>query len=295
MIVNPASNHGEAESMIPVATDLLENLFPHEMVVTEAPSHAASLAAGAEGFDTVLAMGGDGTVHEVLNGLMQHPQDSRPALSVLPVGSGNDYCRTLGISFDLARAVMQVASGVHKTVDVGTCNDRFFANTLAIGLDAQVTAKAVEMKVTTGRTGLPLYLSALMHVLFKEFRTYQVQIAYDGAPPQDVDMTLAAFTHGPTYGGGFHITPDAVGDDGLMDMCLLDKIPLWQTFWRVPFLVPGKHTWMKPVTMSRHEHVRVTAERPVPGQIDGEVLLERVYDIGVQPAALTVIVPAEDS
>lgn len=293
IIANPASNHGEAAASIAVATDLLSNLFPHEVVITEAPSHAVSLAAGAQGFDTVIALGGDGTVHEVLQGLMAHPPESRPAMGVLPVGSGNDYCRTLGMSFDLTRAVLQIASGRFKKVDVGTCNDRYFANTLAVGLDAQVTAKSVELKTTTGRTGLPLYLTALIHVLRYEFRSYDMRLTFDDGEPTDVSLLLAAFTHGPTYGGGFHITPDAIGDDGLMDVCTIDAMPRWQAVWRVPFLIPGKHTWMGPIHMSRHERVLLDADRPIPGQIDGEVLLETSYDIGVLPLALRVLVPSE--
>jgi YegS/Rv2252/BmrU family lipid kinase len=281
--------------LVSVAADLMENLFSHEIVITESPGHAKDLAADAQGFDTLIAMGGDGTVHEVLQGLMQHPADERPALTVLPVGSGNDYCRTLGISFDLTRAIMQIASGTTRKVDVGTCNDRYFANTLAVGLDAQVTAKAVELKTTTGRTGLPLYLSALVHVLFRDYRTYTVRACFDDGEPRDLGMTLAAFTHGPTYGGGFHITPQAIGDDGLMDVCVIDRIPLWQALWRVPFLIPGKHGWMGPVTMTRHTHVVIESDRPIPGQIDGEVLLANRYDVGLEHLTLDVLVPSEAS
>ena len=291
VIANPASNHGAAAALVPVVADLLENLFPHEIVVTDAPSHAKALAADADGFDVVIAMGGHGTVHVVLNGLMRHPAETRPALTLLPTGSGNDYRRTLGIAGDLSRAALQIASGTRKRVDVGTCNDLFFANTLAVGLDAQVTAKSVEMKVTTGRSGLPLYLSALMHVLTKEFTDCRVRISFDGEDPRELSLLLIAFTHGPTYGGGFHITPDAVGDDGLLDVCWIDAIPRWQTFWRIPFLIPGKHLWMRPVHTARHAAARIESERKIPGQIDGEVLMESVYDIGVLHEALEVLVP----
>ena len=101
VIANPASNHGQAAELVPVAAGLLENLFPHEIVVTDAPSHAKMLAADASGFDVLIAMGGDGTVHEILNGLMLHPAETRPALAVIPTGSGNDYRRTLGMASDL--------------------------------------------------------------------------------------------------------------------------------------------------------------------------------------------------
>ncbi|GAB4275150.1 MAG: diacylglycerol kinase family lipid kinase [Coriobacteriia bacterium] len=295
IIANPASNHGEAARSIEVVSDLVEHLFPHRIVVTDGPEHATTLAEEAQGFDVVVAMGGDGTVHEVLQGLMRHPEDSRPALTVIPVGSGNDYARTLGISRDVSKAVMQIASGKRRLVDVGVCNGRYFANTIAIGLDAQVTVKAVELKQTTGRSGLYLYLSALMHVLFKDFRTYEVEMAFDGEEPSVVDMTLIVFSNGPTYGGGFHITPNAVGDDGLLDVCRIAAIPLWQALWRIPFVIPGKHEWMRPVFVSRHSKATLSAPSPVPAQIDGEVLLEDHYSIEILPSALPVLVPSPAS
>lgn len=295
VIANPASNHGETAKLIPTAAELLSNVIPHELVVTSSPGHARELAAASDGHDLVIALGGDGTVHEVLNGIMQHPSSSRPALSILPTGSGNDYRRTLGIPINLSAAILAIGAGERRSVDVGVCNGVYFANTLAIGLDAQVTAMSVEMKVTTGRTGLPLYLSALMHVLFKEYRTYDVMMSFDGAPEEPRSMTLIAFTHGPTYGGGFYITPQAVGDDGAADICLIDAIPLWQALWRVPFVIPGKHTWMKPVHMLRHASALIRADRPIPGQIDGEVMLSDTYEVSTLERALEVVVPRRAS
>jgi YegS/Rv2252/BmrU family lipid kinase len=294
VIVNPASNHGETADVIPVVTELLSGCLPFDLVATDGPAHARSLAAEARGYDTLIAVGGDGTVHEVLNGIMCHTDDTRPRLALIPTGSGNDYARTLGISTDLSQAVLQLGTGRRRSVDVGTCNERFYANTLAIGVDAQVTAKAVELKLTTERSGLLLYLTALLHVLFKEYRTYRLRVAFDDEEPSELDITLVAATHGPTYGGGFTITPQALGDDGLIDICIVDAIPMYQALLRFPFIIPGRHRWMSVVHMDRRKRVRVWSETPVPGQIDGEVMLEDHYDIGVLPSALEVIGGEED-
>lgn len=291
VVVNPAANHGETARLVPVVDELLSACFPHDIVLTDSPSQAVSIVENAQGYDTVIAMGGDGTAHEVLNGIMARPERQRPALSLLPTGSGNDYGRTLGISTELSVAVQQIASGVRRRVDVGTCNDTFYANSLAIGLDAKVTFRAAELKVTTGRTGLTLYLSALLHVLAKEFEAWDVMLRFDDEEPREIGITLIALTHGPTYGGGFHITPDSEPDDGLIDVCLVDRLPRWDTAWRLPFVIPGKHTWMAPVHMSRHRRCRIEAQRPIPGQIDGEVMMSSVYDVGVLPGALEVIAP----
>ncbi|GAB4292076.1 MAG: diacylglycerol kinase family lipid kinase [Coriobacteriia bacterium] len=291
VIANPAARHGETAPLVPVIEELLETTVEHETVLTERPGHAVELARSAEGFDTVLAVGGDGTAHEVLNGLMARPAENRPSMSIVPTGSGNDWRRTLGISEDLSTAVRQVLSGRHTAVDVGRCNDIYFANSIAIGLDARVTAKAVEMKVTTGWSGLPLYLRSLFYVLFNEFYSHQVRIEYDSGPASTHDIMLLAVTNGPTYGGGFFITPSAVPDDGLFDTCMIDKLSLVSALWRLPFVVVGKHTWMSQVHMARHTSVVLTADEPVAGQIDGEVMLAERYEIEMLAGALDVIVP----
>jgi len=156
-----------------------------------------------------------------------------------------------------------------------------------------VTAKAVELKVTKHRDGLWLYLSALVHVLFKELVSFELSVGFDGEPAQVYDTLIVAVTNGQTYGGGFHITPDALPDDGLFDVCMIDPLSLPQALMRLPFVVVGKHTKMKPVHMSKHSSVVITCDRPVPAQIDGEVLLDRTYELSVLPGAIECIVPRE--
>jgi YegS/Rv2252/BmrU family lipid kinase len=291
VIANPEAKHGVTRSVLPAVTELLDGVVDYDLVLSEAPSHALALARDAESYDTVIAVGGDGTVHEVLNGLMARPDDDRPAFTLIPTGSGNDYRRTLGISTDLSTAVRQIAGGRRTRIDVGTCNGVFFANSIAIGLDARVTAKAVELKVTTGWSGIWLYARALRYVMFNQFYSHPVTLAIDGEEPSPCDMMIVAATNGPSYGGGFHITPDAVSDDGLLDVCIVGKVGLVNALWRLPFIVWGKHTKMKPVTMKRVTRLKLHSEQPVEGQIDGETMLERTYDIGIIPGALEAIVP----
>jgi YegS/Rv2252/BmrU family lipid kinase len=279
--------------MLPAVRELLDGVADYELVTSAEPHHALGLARDAEGYDTVVAVGGDGTVHEVLNGLMARAPETRPAMTVLPTGSGNDYGRTLGISFDLSTAVRQIATGVRKRVDVGVCNDRYFANSIAIGLDARVTAKAVELKVTTGWSGIWLYARALRYVLFNQFYSHQVEVTIDGGQPTELDMMIVALTNGPTYGGGFHVTPDAVGDDGLLDVCIVDKVGLLNALWRLPFIVVGKHTRMKPVHMMRVQSLDLVSGRPVEGQIDGETVLATRYAVTIIPGAIEVLVPGD--
>jgi YegS/Rv2252/BmrU family lipid kinase len=264
-----------------------------EIELSAGPRHACDLARTAVGFDSIIAVGGDGTAHEVLNGVMAHDADARPAFGIVPTGSGNDYAHTLGMSTRLFEALNQIATGDRKVVDLGQCNGTWFGESVSVGLDARVTVKAAELKVTTGLSGLSLYMRALIYVLNNQYHAHKVVVQYDDDAPFETDMLIAAVTNGPTYGGGFKITPDSVLDDGLFDVCRIDAMAKSQAFLRLPFVVLGKHTRMKPVHMSRASRLTIVSDTPVEGQIDGEVMLESAYDIRIVPAAMTVIVPAE--
>jgi YegS/Rv2252/BmrU family lipid kinase len=291
VIVNPAARHGVTGDLIPVVSGLLDGQIDYDLLVTDGPGHATDLARSAGDYETVVAVGGDGTVFEVLNGLMQLPSDVRPALSLLPTGTGNDYRRTLGISSNLTTAARQLVGGVRARVDIGMVNGVYFANSVAVGLDARVTAKAVELKSTTGWSGIMLYMRALFIVLFKQFYTHHVTLTIDDGPSEERELLLVAATNGPTYGGGFKITPNARNDDGLLDTCIIWKVSLPGALLRLPFVVVGHHGWMRPVSLELHRSVRIESDVPIEGQIDGEVTLSSTYEISVLPLALEVVVP----
>ena len=290
VIVNPQARHGETERLLPVIERLLAN-SEHELVATESPGHAVELAAAAAGRAVVVAAGGDGTVHEVLNGLMRIDSAQRPALALLPTGSGNDTCRTLGIPFALAQAAALLSTGERRRFDCGVCNGTFFNNSFATGLDARVTAKAVEYKVTKQRDGMWLYLTSLMHVLFNDLAPFEARVSFDGGDATAIRALIIAVTNGATYGGGFRINPQAVADDGLFDVCDIDPLGLGQALWRLPFVITGHHARMPVVHMSRHRSVTIDGDVPLPAQVDGEVFLERRYDVGILPAAIEYVVP----
>ena len=290
IIVNPQARHGEAERLAPVIEALLASV-PHDTVETTGPGHATEIAAGASAYDVVVASGGDGTVHEVLNGLMRIETALRPALAVLPTGSGNDTCRTMGVPFDLSEAAALLSTGERRHYDVGVCNGIFFNNSFAAGLDAKVTAKAVEYKVTKQRSGLWLYLTALLHVLFKDLDAFRLDIGFDGEAAAPVDTLIVAITNGATYGGGFKITPDADPADGVFDVCMIDPLSLGEALWRLPFVIAGRHTKMPVVHMSRHTSATIDSAVPLPAQIDGEVLFERRYEVAMMAGAIEYIVP----
>jgi len=292
LIVNPEARHGETGQLVPVIEQLLQSA-EFDLTLTAYMGHAAEIARDAQGYDVLVAVGGDGTVHEVLNGIMARPEGDRPVLGLIPTGSGNDTRRTVGVPEDIAEATLALISGRRRRFDIGRCNGMYFNNSFAAGLDARVTAKAVEYKATTRRAGLWLYFTALVHVLLNELYPHHVRISWDGAEPVEDDMLALATTIGPTYGGGFRITPDALPDDGLLEVCLIDPLSLPQALVRLPFVVVGKHTGMKVVRMSRHRSVVIESDEPIPAQIDGEVMVGNRFEVEVLPLAIECVVPLE--
>ena len=293
LIVNPAARHGETRKLMPAVERLLDGVTEYAVEVSAGPRHAQDLARTVSGFDAIVAVGGDGTAHEVINGIMGQDPEFRPAFGIVPTGSGNDYAHTLGMSDDLSTALRQITGARKKPVDLGLCNDTWFGESVSVGLDARVTAKAVELKISTGLTGIALYLRALLYVLRHQYYSHRLTIQYDDEEPFETDALIVAATNGPTYGGGFLITPDSVNDDGLLDTCRIDMLHKTEAYARLPFVVLGRHTNMRPVHMKRAKRLTVVADEPIEGQVDGEVILASAYDIQVVPAALTALVPAE--
>lgn len=296
LIANPAAQNGKGELAAVSAEGVLRQALGDDNFVVErtvSAYHATNLAENAHDFDTVLALGGDGIVHEVANGLMRLPASSRPVLGVLPVGSGNDYGRTLGMSFTLSKAVQQVLSAPLHTVDVGCCNGVYFVETLSFGLDAAIALDTVERRKRTGHTGTLLYAASGIDQLLHHLREYEFKASLPEKPCLTGAMFLMAVQIGPTYGGGFLICPQAQPDDGLFDICIA-RPPLSIPRGTVIFLLAknGLHAHFKQVEFHQANAFQVSFDEQVPAQVDGEPLVAREFDVKMMPQALSVIMPA---
>lgn len=185
LIANPAAQRGNGAQAAQIACDLLTEWLGEgrlEFALTERPKHAIDLAAEAsrERLDTVIALGGDGIVHEVVNGLMKLPEGDRPRFGLIPVGSGNDYARTLGMSECVPDAVTQFIGAHEQAADVGRCNGEFFAETLSFGLDAAIALDTVQRRQRTGEQGTILYLKSGLDQLLHHLDTYHVCATLQG-------------------------------------------------------------------------------------------------------------------
>lgn len=300
IIVNPQAQSGAAANAAERLKRFL-TMYLHEenfqVALTERPRHATELAANAGGFNTVLALGGDGVIHEVVAGLMRLPRSSRPTLGVVPVGSGNDFARTLGLTDCTGKDFAHLLGTERVAIDVirvdhdhGT---EYVDETFSMGLDAAIGLGTHDLRYTTGLSGMPLYMASAARAFGRDYRAFATRCSFDGGPAEDLCTITFAVQNGPTYGSGFQICPDADPCDGLMDICYacgpaprLIALPVFLSAQN------GKHVNHRNIVMRRAEHLHMELSEPdFPIQVDGERLYASTLDLSIMPAALNVFRP----
>jgi len=291
LIVNPVAGRGAGEKALPIVRDTLQRLgVEFDITCTTRPAEAMILAreAMAEGYDVLVALGGDGLAHEIVNGmLMETEGEAVGTLGIIPIGSGNDFVKMLDVPTDLVAACYHLVEGKTRLVDVGRINDHYLVNSMGTGFDALVS---IEAQKIGWLTGLPLYLLAVFRTLALTYRTPQATIELDGETISQT-ITLIAVMNGRCYGGGFWITPDAENDDGLFDLAIARGLGRLEILRLLPDVMKGTHTDKEPVTMARARRVVIHLAEPLPVHADGEILYTdaRHLELEVLPRKLRVI------
>lgn len=294
LIANPVSRSGMGEAGAHAITKRLAELTDavpsFEVYTTKGPGDATDAAAKASGFDTVLVLGGDGVIHEVANGLMQMPRESRPALGPIPLGSGNDYARTLHIARNKPeKALEELLRGRKIQADLGLVNGVHFVQTLSFGLDAAIALDTMNHR-TTGR-GAHLFADSGFKIFGSAKRGYPFRAKIDDTKAEGNEAVFAVQV-GPTYGGGFRVCPKAVIDDGKLDVCYSKTLPAVPVTLGIFCLARfGLHTRSKHLFFAQPRHIELDFESAPPCQVDGERLIGTHFDIEVCPGALTVLIP----
>jgi YegS/Rv2252/BmrU family lipid kinase len=280
LIVNPIAGRGAGERAIPQIEQMLSGHgLDFDLVRTEAPWHAADLAqeAVAAGYDGVVAVGGDGTANEVLNGLMRAKQAGAGAcpMGMLCVGRGNDFAYGVGVPTDLEAGCQALALGQRRTMDVGRVagglypEGRYFGNGVGIGFDAVVGFEAVKM---TRLHGFPSYLVAVLKTVFLYYQAPLITIEYDGQTITQPALMVSVM-NGQRMGGGFMMAPQGQADDGLFDLCIARQVSRARIFALIPHFLRGTQATQEPIQTGRARRVVVTAvEGVLPAHADGETL-----------------------
>lgn len=297
LIANPAAASGQGRAAAEHAARFLSAYGTDELVqrFTERSGHAQEIAAGSAGFDSVVALGGDGAIHEAVCGLMRVDASERPALGIIPFGTGNDFARTIRMARnDVEGALGMLVRGRRKPLDLGRVNGVWFAQTLSFGLDAAIALDTTARRAEgDGMKGTGLFVSSAVKVLAKASSGWKCRASFDGEEVE-LDEIVLAVQNGPTYGAGFRICPDARPDDGLLDVCYNLRIPsVPRTLALLGRARFGKHTGSKLLAFRKARRAVLDFSEQPPAQVDGELIEGTHFEIEVVPQALEVIVPAE--
>jgi len=295
VIANPQAGRGRGRDTIAYVARMLPGTgLEFDVSLTEYPGHAIQLAhlAVAEGYRTIVALGGDGTVNEIINGLcMGRGDDPRPAdivkLGVIPAGSGNDFAYAVGLPRNVNQSLDRLVAGNTRLVDLGRINDRFFAYGVGIGLDAQVN---IESQKIRRLRGMLLYFIALLKVLVFRHRTYELEINIDGTQLKQQTL-LMSVANGRRTAGAFLLTPNAKVDDGLLSLCIIAPVSKLDMIRFLPLVFKGYHTKLSAVKTFDARRVQVRSDSPLATHVDGEVfgLGERCFEFSLLPHSLRVI------
>lgn len=251
---------------------------------TEGPGDAGRIAGGLPDGALVVAVGGDGTVHEVAAACV----GTKKVMGVLPAGSGNDYVKALGLGKGLGRALEALVGGRVRVVDAGEVNGVLFNNGLGIGFDAEVAAGVAAAPARLGGTGR--YAWSVGRLLWS-FRCHEARLGLDGEIVES-ETILVAVALGTTYGSMFRLTPESSLDDGLFDVVWSEEVNRAEVLRLVPAALRGTLPRHPKVHFARAREVTVDLAEPVPAHVDGEMLPPtRGFRARVLPGALHVVAP----
>lgn len=305
VILNPYSGRGQAGKVRGQITAALHSAGVNfDLVETTAVGHAISLARQARlnGYHTVVAAGGDGTISEVVNGLAQATaaDDLVGKLGIMPVGSGNDFADMVGIARELPVAARAIAAGNPRMCDLGYAHityadqvlERYFVNSVGAGFEAQVT---IESNRIEWLRGVAIYVVAAVRALV-HYQTPYVHLCWTDAAGAQQErkspVLLVSIGNSPRSGGGFYLTPSARLDDGLLDLGIADAIARWRVLLLLPKALHGKHVDDPAFALTQVQAVQLTSSDELPVHLDGEVISRNVdrLELTLQPARLQVIV-----
>ncbi len=292
LFVNPIAGRGRAGRRLHRIVEIFDTaglaIDVHE---SRAPGDLEDRVRTAvcAGANKIMVVGGDGSVHEAVNGILR--ADGSASLGVVPCGTGNDFAKACGIPLDWEHATQLLANrllenAALRQIDVGRMNDRYFANSAGIGFDAKVTRIVQAYRWPIGDF---VYLFAILRCMVDGIPTPDLTIASD-VPLWSGPVTLATISNGPWVGGMFHIAPMADNTDGQLDLLIAGPVSRVRLLSLLPKLIDGKHMNEHEISHVPVRKLSINSSAPVPSHLDGEVqALERNFEIEILPAALELL------
>lgn len=297
VIVNPVAGARSTRRKWPLISRLLERVgLSFDFDYTEGVGHAMELAriAASDGYRYLVAVGGDGTVNEVANGILHSTNASTTALGVVSTGTGSDFARSAGLARDYAAACSRLTSLKRLTIDVGVVEyqrdgktqERFFINSAGAGFDAAVVRETERLPKFFGGT-IP-YLMGMLRTLVS-YRNKPVTLKI-GEEAESQRVLTVSVANGNYMGGGMRIAPDAVLDDRLLDVVVIGDMGKLEILKEFPTIYKGTHVNHPKVSVRKTAEVTIESAKPMLVYADGEMLGECPATFKVLPGALSLVV-----
>jgi YegS/Rv2252/BmrU family lipid kinase len=287
-IVNPVAGNGDGSKIIPLLKENIERRkLEADIFLTEYPGHATKLSASAidKGYKYIIGSGGDGTLNEIAKPLIGNLDIT---LGIIPAGSGNDFIQILGFPNRFEEKDWETFfRAEEKLMDTGTCNEFHFLNGMGLGFDAEVAAcnYTEEGKVKGG--GGKKYIWHIVKTLlfFREKRMTYLR----GNEKNEISCFINTIANGRRFAGGFFLTPEAVADDGLIDVCMIKKINLAERFYLLLKVPSGTHIKDRRVNYQQVNSTKLEFKERVPFHVDGELHFANSFEVKVVPKSLRII------
>ncbi len=295
LIINHTAGGGKPKKYISKIINYFDNVaFKHHVSWTPSSGSATNLAkkAADEGVDIIISVGGDGTINEIINGIIQSP--NQPALGIIPAGWANDFIKSTTIPKDILKASQIVSKHKINAIDVGLINGKiYFANVCGIGFDAEIAALANQMKTNHPNwktLSSYVYVFATIQKLLSPLPYFYAKITIDDQMVEG-EMLLVAVANGRIEGGKFNIAPEAEIDDGLLDICIIRKMNRYRCLLLLPKAIKGTHKEVSEVSFYKGKEIRIELDKPVLAQVAGEILPpEKDYHIEIIPRKLNLLI-----
>jgi len=278
-IINPVSGKKRVNSYLDIIEEVSNDFnLDYEVKITERPCHAKKIASQYTKDDNVIlcVFGGDGTVHEVIEGINQDV-----TIAIIPVGTGNDFYRYFNVDISNPKKLLiDTIKGNNHSIDIGTCNDTKFINCFSMGFDAEVSDQASKM-IREKKVFQPLiYPIAAISNLIKA-NDIKLSILIDDDIKIETTALICAINNGRYYGGGFLPTPKAFLNDNKLDFCLIEKLTPLETLALLPKFMTGKHLGHKKVKYYQFEKLNIIASEKLTMEMDGETIYNDKAEVKV--------------
>ncbi|MBC8061873.1 MAG: diacylglycerol kinase family lipid kinase [Clostridiaceae bacterium] len=287
-IINPMAGKGNSLKLIPKIEEIFCDLKQeYKIEITQRPGHAIELVrAYVQQEDyRVYAVGGDGTLNEVLNGMV----GSNSSLGVIPAGSGNDYIKSI-TKHPALDILQRTIIGKERLIDIGRINDRYFLNVASSGIDAKIAFNAQRLKKLPIINGFTAYLLSIIYTIFK-YKSQFVITEIDDYKFKEITL-LVAFGKGSSYGGGMKVLPNTIIDDGYLDVCYVKGMNKFKILTLFPTLIKGTHgAFTEYVSFFKCKRAKVSSEVEMPINIDGEIIMSKEVNFSILPKKIKFIVP----